>query len=223
MMRLLVRSAVVLVLVTAADVAGLEAQANARWYIATYTNHLLVWDEASEEVVDRIEVSNFIPTGIVVNEDKDRLYVMEARAERIEIVDLEQNRVIDEFTLSEGNVTVRINGFAPHPSDERAALFVKRYTKHADRYEIEGPFILEYDLTTKAVSDTIPWPDGEERETVDFRYSPDGETLYQSISSLNTNLIAVLTPVTSWEVSESHAIPTAAETNDGGIVSIVMV
>ena len=49
-MRLLVRSAVVLVLVTAADVAGLEAQANARWYIATYTNHLLVWDEASEEV-----------------------------------------------------------------------------------------------------------------------------------------------------------------------------
>ncbi len=178
MMRLLVRSAVVLVLVTAADVAGLEAQANARWYIATYTNHLLVWDEASEEVVDRIEVSNFIPTGIVVNEDKDRLYVMEARAERIEIVDLEQNRVIDEFTLSEGNVTVRINGFAPHPSDERAALFVKRYTKHADRYEIEGPFILEYDLTTKAVSDTIPWPDGEERENVDFRYSPDGETLY---------------------------------------------
>ncbi|HIC54201.1 MAG TPA: hypothetical protein EYO97_10250, partial [Gemmatimonadetes bacterium] len=90
MMRLLVRSAVVLVLVTAADVAGLEAQANARWYIATYTNHLLVWDEASEEIVDRIEVSNFIPTGIVVNEDKDRLYVMEARAERIEIVDLEQ-------------------------------------------------------------------------------------------------------------------------------------
>ena len=189
MMRLLVRSAVVLVLVTAADVAGLEAQANARWYIATYTNHLLVWDEASEEVVDRIEVSNFIPTGIVVNEDKDRLYVMEARAESIEIVDLEQNRVIDEFTLSEGNVTVRINGFAPHPSDERAALFVKRYTKHADRYEIEGPFILEYDLTTKTVSDTIPWPDGEERENVSFRYSPvDAETFEE---------------VDRWEISQA--------------------
>lgn len=203
MMRLLVRSAVVLVLVTAADVAGLEAQANARWYIATYTNHLLVWDEASEEVVDRIEVSNFIPTGIVVNEDKDRLYVMEARAERIEIVDLEQNRVIDEFTLSEGNVTVRINGFAPHPSDERAALFVKRYTKHADRYEIEGPFILEYDLTTKAVSDTIPWPDGEERENVDFRYSPDGETLYLFANDIIAVDAETFEEVDRWEISQA--------------------
>ena len=203
MMRLLVRSAVVLVLVTAADVAGLEAQANARWYIATYTNHLLVWDEASEEVVDRIEVSNFIPTGIVVNEDKDRLYVMEARAESIEIVDLEQNRVIDEFTLSEGNVTVRINGFAPHPSDERAALFVKRYTKHADRYEIEGPFILEYDLTTKTVSDTIPWPDGEERENVDFRYSPDGETLYLFANDIIAVDAETFEEVDRWEISQA--------------------
>lgn len=203
MMRLLVRSAVVLVLVTAADLARLEAQANARWYIATYTNHLLVWDEASEEIVDRIEVSNFIPTGIVVNEDKDRLYVMEARAERIEIVDLEQNRVIDEFTLSEGNVTVRINGFAPHPSDERAALFVKRYTKHADRYEIEGPFILEYDLTTKAVSDTIPWPDGEERENVDFRYSPDGETLYLFANDIIAVDAETFEEVDRWEISQA--------------------
>jgi hypothetical protein len=202
-MRLLVRSAVVLVLVTAADLARLEAQANARWYIATYTNHLLVWDEASEEVVDRIEVSNFIPTRIVVNEDKDRLYVMEARAERIEIVDLEQNRVIDEFTLSEGNVTVRINGFAPHPSDERAALFVKRYTKHADRYEIEGPFILEYDLTTKAVSDTIPWPDGEERENVDFRYSPDGETLYLFANDIIAVDAETFEEVDRWEISQA--------------------
>ncbi len=203
MMRLLVRSAVVLVLVTAADLARLEAQANARWYIATYTNHLLVWDEASEEVVDRLEVSNFIPTGIVVNEDKDRLYVMEARAERIEIVDLEQSRVIDEFTLSEGNVTVRINGFAPHPSDERAALFVKRYTKHADRYEIEGPFILEYDLTTKAVSDTIPWPDGEERENVDFRYSPDGETLYLFANDIIAVDAETFEEVDRWEISQA--------------------
>ena len=203
MMRLLVRSAVVLVLVTAADLARLEAQANARWYIATYTNHLLVWDEASEEVVDRIEVSNFIPTGIVVNEDKDRLYVMEARAESIEIVDLEQNRVIDEFTLSEGNVTVRINGFAPHPSDERAALFVKRYTKHADRYEIEGPFILEYDLTTKTVSDTIPWPDGEERENVSFRYSPDGETLYLFANDIIAVDAETFEEVDRWEISQA--------------------
>lgn len=204
MMRSLVRSVVVLVLMAAAGVAELEAQANARWYIATYSNHLLVWDEASEEVIDRIEVRNFIPTRIVVNENKDRLYVMEARAERIEIVDLEQNRVIDEFTLSEGNVTVRINGFAPHPSDERAVLFVKRYTKHSDRYEIEGPFILEYDLTTKTVSDTIPWPDGKERDRgVTFRYSPDGETLYFFTDDIIAVDAETFEEVDRWQISQA--------------------
>ena len=203
MMRMLVRSLAALLVVAATGVATLEAQANARWYIATYSNHLLVWDEASEEVIDRIEVNNFIPTGIVVNEHKDRLYVMEARAERIEVVDLEHHRVIDEFTLSEGNVTVRIRGIAPHPSDERAVLFVKRYTKHADRYEVEGPFILEYDLTTKTVSDTIPWPDDEERENVGFRYSPDGETLYLFTDDIIAVDAETFEEVDRWEISQA--------------------
>lgn len=203
MMRSVIRGAVALVLMAAVGVAALEAQANARWYIATYSNHLLVWDEASEKVVDRIEVSNFIPTDIVVNEKKDRLYVMEASSQKVEVVDLGTNQVIDEFTLSEGNVAVRIGGFAPHPSDERAVLFVKRYTKHSDRYEVEGPFILEYDLITKTVSDTIPWPDGEERENVSFRYSPDGKTLYLFTDDIIALDAETFEEVDRWEISQA--------------------
>jgi DNA-binding beta-propeller fold protein YncE len=203
MMRFFIRGAVALVLTTALGAGTLEAQANALWYIGTYSDHLLVWDEASEQIVDQIELNHALPYRITLSAHRDRLYVTEARTETIEIVDVETRQVIDEFTLSEGNVMVRISGIAPHPSGERIALFVKRYTKHRDRFEVEGPFILEYDLTSKTVSDTIPWPDGGERENVGLAYSPDGRTLYLSA----TDIIAVdadtFEEVDRWEISEA--------------------
>ena len=182
--------------------AALTAQESARWYIGTYTNDILVWDEASEQIVDRIEMNNFIPTGIVVNEAKDRLYVREASAQRFEVVDLERGVVTDELTLSEGDVSVRIGGFAPHPSDERAAMFVKRYTKLDDRYVVEGPFMVEYDLRAKQVTDTIPWPDDEQRENVGFRYSPDGRTLYLFTDDIIALDAETFEEVDRWEISQ---------------------
>lgn len=177
-MRMPVRLALLLAAVVTADVAGVSAQ-TATWYIPTYTHDILVWDEASEEVVDRIEMENPIPNELVLNEARDRLYVLEATAERMEVVDLATRRVVDAFTLSRGNVTVRIDGFVPHPSGSTALVTVKRYTRLSDRYRVEGPFVLEYDLDAKQVTDTLPWPDGEERDRgFGYRYSPDGETLY---------------------------------------------
>jgi DNA-binding beta-propeller fold protein YncE len=201
-MRFLIRGAVAFVLTTAVGMGTLEAQANALWYIGTYSSHLLVWDEASEQVVDQVELNNFAPRSMALNAARDRLYVTDSRSEIVEVVDLEQRRVIDEFTLSRGTVSVRIGGFAPHPSGERAMLVVKRYTKHLDRYEIEGPWILEYDLTSKTVSDTIPWPDGEERENVGLRYSPDGKTLYMSTNDIIAVDAETYEEVDRWEISE---------------------
>ena len=202
MMRVSVRCFTFLVLWRAVVVCPLAAQADARWYIATYSSHMLVWDEASEEVVGRIDMRHRIPTTVVMNEKQDRLYVKEATERTIEVVDLERGEVVDEYTLSEGNVTVRIKSFAAHPSDERAALFVKRYTKHRDRYQVEGPFILEYDLTTKTVTDTIPWPDGEQVENIDFKYSPDGETLYLFTDDIIAVDAETFEEVDRWQISD---------------------
>ena len=175
----------------------------ATWYIATYTNELLVWDEASEQVVDRIAMRNFIPNRIVVNETETRLYVQEALSQRIEIVDLASRSAIDEFTLSHDSVTVRINAFAPDPSDEKAVLFVKRYTKMIDRFLVEGPFLLEYDLRSKQVTDTIPWPDGEPRDRgVSFRFSPDGETLYIFVEDIIAVEADSFEEIDRWEISQ---------------------
>ena len=32
----------------------------ATWYISTYTDEMLVWDEASEEIVDRIQMNGVV-------------------------------------------------------------------------------------------------------------------------------------------------------------------
>ena len=38
-------------------------------------------------------------------------------------------------------------------------------------------------MVAHEVTDTLPWPDGEARDNVGFRYAPDGRTLYFSVSS----------------------------------------
>jgi hypothetical protein len=155
------------------------AQQTATWYIPTYSYDILVWDEATEEVVDRIEVEHFIPNEMLLNQGRTRLYVQDASGQNIEIVDLAARRVVDSFTLSDGDVTVRIEGLTVAPAEDRALIVAKRYTKGRDRYTVEGPFVLEYDLRAKQVTDTLEWPDGRERDRGgDFRFAPDGETLY---------------------------------------------
>ena len=131
MMRMLARGAVALIVVGTAIPISIAAQDTALWYLGTYTRDILVWDEASEQVVDRIEMGHDIPASIVVNEAKDRIYVRDGTALYMELVDLKTNEVVDEFTLSRGNVTVRINGFAPHPSDEKADIYEEdKYNTH---------------------------------------------------------------------------------------------
>ena len=172
------RVTLLLIALAGAGASCLQAQ-TATWYIPTYTRDILVWDEASESIVDRIEMEHPIPNELTLSESRDRIYVVEATAEHVEVVDLATRRVVDTFTLSRGNVTVRIDGFTPHPSGSTALMTVKRYTRLSDRYRVEGPFVLEYDMNRKQVTDTLPWPDGEERDRgFSYRYSPDGETLY---------------------------------------------
>lgn len=199
----LLRNAVGLAFLLGATSTSASAQATATWYIGTYTYDILVWDEASEQVIDRIEMRNYVPNRMQSNERNTRLYVGEASGQNMEIVDLASREVIDEFTLSRDSVSVRIDGFAPHPSDEKMVLFVKRYTKHSDRFTVEGPFLVEYDLRTKQVTDTIPWPDNEPREQASFQYSPDGSTLYFFTNDIIALDAETYEEVDRWKISQA--------------------
>jgi hypothetical protein len=62
--------------------------------------------------------------------------------------------------------------------------------------------MLRYDLAAKRVTDTIPWPEGEQRETANFRYSPDGRLLYLFTDDVIAIDAATFAEVDRWEISE---------------------
>lgn len=184
---------------------ALEAQGNGRnahWYMGNYSNEVIVWDEATEEVVDRIPVKRAISLRLDVSEDRSRLYVMDPFFETIEIIALPSKESVGEFTLSEGATRTWIRSFQIHPEQEWMAMFVQSRTKLADRYRIDEPTILRLDLTTYEVTDTIPWPDDESRRSANFRFSPDGDLLYMFADDLIALDSETFEEVDRWDISE---------------------
>ena len=196
------RITVVAAALAAASLHAQEKTPNARWYVGNYGNEILVWDEASETVVERIPVRNPLPARLSLSADRQRLYVTDATMEKVEVVDLAAKRSVDAFTLTGGNVKVRISGFEAHPTGGSAVLLVKRYTRLPDRWQVEGPFMVRYDLAAKQVTDTIPWPGGQERDRVSFMFSPDGELLYLFADDLIALDAETFEEVDRWKISK---------------------
>lgn len=173
-------------------------------YIGTYSKKILVLDEATLTVQQEIPLSIGIPLGIFPSFDQKRLYVLDARFEHIEIIDLATRRATGSFTLSTPQKQVRMSGINVDPTDRFAVLLVKIYTKKLDRYEISAPTLLKYDLARRVVTDTIPWPKGEERDFAQIIFSPAGDLIYFFTS--DDVLIydaATLKQVDRWELSRT--------------------
>ena len=71
-----------------------------------------------------------------------------------------------------------------------------------DRFVVEGPFILEYDMKKKAVTDTIDFPKGETVENIGFTYSPDGKLLYLFAEDVIALDAETYEEVDRWEISK---------------------
>ena len=165
---------------TAQGAAAVAAPGTATgtFYIGTYGKQILVMDEATMRITDSIPVSIGIPIGMQLSWDRRRFYVREPRFETVEIIDVAGRKSLGTFTLSTPAQQVRIAGMNVDPQERFAVLLVKTITKKPDRFEIGRPTLLKYDLATRKVTDTIPWPRGEEREFAQIQFSPDGENLY---------------------------------------------
>jgi DNA-binding beta-propeller fold protein YncE len=147
-------------------------------FVGTYAQAILVVSEATFEVIDTIPFGAGVPVNMFLSQDRNRLYVLDAGYEHVEVFDVATRAPVDRFTLSEGNRRVRISGFNVDPQQRFAVLLAKTYTKLIDRFEIGPPKLLRYDLTKHVVTDTIAWPGGQERDNARILFSPDGESLY---------------------------------------------
>jgi hypothetical protein len=146
-------------------------------YLGTYDKKLLVIDEADLKVRDSIMLKN-IPYRGALSFNRQHVYVTSPRADVIEVVDLPSKKSIDSFTLSTPSTVVQIDGINVDPKERFAILLTKTQRKLIDRYEIGRPTLLRYDLAKHAVTDTIPWPNGQEQDFAQIIFSPDGASMY---------------------------------------------
>jgi len=151
---------------------------NGTIYVGGRPNKIFILDEATEKVTGAIECKTGTPESLTLSEDRKRFYFQNIAFEDIEIADIASRKSIDNFRLSEGNKKMRIFGFDADPLNRFMILMVKAATKQVDRFEIGPPTLLQYDLKDHKVMRTIPWPNGEERDGVGMRFSPDGKFLY---------------------------------------------
>ena len=171
---------------TLAPLAPLRAQAagatrsggTGTVYVGTYDKKILVLDEATLTIKDSIPVSIGIPYTFGLSFNRQHFYVLDPATENVEIIDIASRKSLEHFTLSTGRTKVKIQGFNVDPKERFAVLVAVSTTKRIDRYEISKPVLLRYDLEKKAVTDTIPWPLGEERDFAQVIFSPNGEFMY---------------------------------------------
>jgi len=172
-------------------------------YVGTYARNILVLDEATMSVRDTLHTTVGIPE-ISLSFDRKHLYVSDPGNEKVEIIDLATKQSLGMFTLSHDSVKVRMNGFSLDPMERFAVILVKIYTKHHDRYEVSAPTLLRYDLAKHAVTDTIAWPRGEEREFAQIMFPPKGDLMYfftqDDVLIYDTN---TLKQVDRWEISKT--------------------
>ena len=189
-----------------AQPAGELTGGDGTFYVGAFPNRIYVIDEATEQVVDTIEMTlGGPPNDMRMSADGSRMYMRDRTFEHIEVIDLETRSTIDTFTLSEGATRVRIRSLVVSPDDAYAVLLADTAVKHIDRWEIAPRRLLQVDLASHEVMREIPWPDGEERTGASMMFSPDGGVLYLfggEILALDTESFEV---VDRWELSSIEA------------------
>ncbi len=163
---------------------------NGLLYIGTYKGEIEIYDEATEKMVGTIKLKTGIPRSLTPSPDRTRFYALDSRFEQIEVIDIASRTTIDSFKLTTGNKNIRVNNIQPSPDNKYLILFYKTATKLVDRWEIGPPTIQQYDLTTHQFGRVIPFPRGEERESVNLRIGPDGKHVFlfgpEEVSVLET-------------------------------------
>ena len=172
-------------------------------YVGAYPNQILVIDEATEQVVDRITMTLDGPPGdLTLSQDGTRFYMRDRTFEHIEVIDVATRSSIDTFTLSDGATKVRIRSFRPSPDHRYIILLTDTATKHIDRFEIAPRTLVQVSLDTHEVMREIPWPDDEEQVSINMLFSPDGALLYlfgEEIIALDTEEFV---EVERWQLSQ---------------------
>src|SRR5579884_685916 len=105
-------------------------------FLPGYPNRILVIDEATQKIIDKIPSEIGIPTGIVRSYDRKKIYITSNDNDGVEVIDIASHQVLQHFVLNNGTHKYRINGVAPDPDDKLLYTVVREVVKQADRYDV---------------------------------------------------------------------------------------
>jgi len=171
-------SAVFLALICAAAQGGTI-------FLPGYPDRILVIDETTLRIVEKIPSEIGIPTAIRQSYDRKKIYVTSNDKGGIEVIDIATRRVLDHFVLNDGNHQYRFSSVAPDPQDKLLYTVVREVVKQADRYEIGKFKYAVIDLAQRKIVRTadIPPEDQDGNNPYPgsnpFQVSPDGKFMYQ--------------------------------------------
>ncbi len=157
------------------------ASAQGLVFLGTWPKQIQVIDEASQKVIDHIELATGVPHDMRISEDRKTMYVATVDHNGIEVIDVATRKNTNAFVLDKGGTRVRFNSWAPDPERGLIYLLIQVADKKIDRFEIEPPRFAVVDLAQKKIVRTADLPE-EARPAFDgrdnMRISPDGKQLY---------------------------------------------
>ena len=153
-------------------------------FLPAYPAHVLVVDEATQKIVDRIPTEIGLPTGAYLSYDRKKIYLTTQDHNGIAVLDIASRKITNHFVLNQGNRQLRFRGIAPDPTDRQLYAVVTEVVKQVDRFEIGKPKYAVIDLAQQQIVRTADMPPGDQGPNMGFSrsgmlVSPDGKYLYQ--------------------------------------------
>jgi len=172
-------------------------------YFASYGKRLVAIDEATEKIAAEVPLQTGLAWAMRPSHDATLFYVQSADQEHFEVVDIATRRSVDTFTLGSTDVHVRVLAFDVDPQNRFMVAVARTARKLVDRFEIENPVFIQYDLKAHTIVRSVPWAtDPEPRYyLLNLRFSPDGQFLYVFADKIHIYDASTLEKKDSWDLS----------------------
>src|SRR5580693_9737599 len=123
-------------------------------YLPAYPAAVLVFDEATAKIVDRIPLETGTPMSIRLSPDHKKIYVTTIDHNGIEVIDVATRKVINHFVLNTPTKQYRFFAGTPDPEGKLFYAVTKEITTFLEHYEVAKPKYTVVDLEQQKIVKT---------------------------------------------------------------------
>lgn len=194
-------------------------------FMGSYPDKMLILDEATGDVKERITLASGLPTSMRISNDQKKLYVTTITTSGIEVIDTASRKVVNSFSLNTPTTRYRFNGGVPDPTGRYFYTTLQKFEKLQDRWLVGPQVFAVIDLMKKAVTRTVEMPEEDTRNPnagyrTNFMLSKDGKTLFLIRDKVLVVDTATLTVKERIEVSRPEATGMESVSFGGGVEAL---